>query len=406
MARIAILTPNFYVKTKEFDGEDRIIFGGGERYLVELCRFLQTEGHHVEVFQPIKPEFAAKVRNSEKSPWERKTIPTWNIIKEYGGLPDVPIHCMPLKESWDYGVSPQLNYTFNEAATSFDLRIYFVTSLCFPEVRHPAISVSHGIFWDMPQAVPRTGSQEQKVEFFRCNLHGFVAPEACVAVDTNVRGVIAAIEPGMENKIHVIPNFVDTSIFKPRTEPKTWTRPRVLYPRRLTTVRGANEFLWLAAQCPDIDFIMCGNSADEKEEQSVQKFAEEGKEGKGGKGSNLTAIWRPMEQMAEIYHEADIAIVPTKAAEGTSLSLLESMASSLPVIASNAGGLPNLLIDGWNGRQIDMNHDSLVKAVKEILASPEDMKRFGERGRQMAVECFDIEIWKRKWKVVLDKVLR
>jgi hypothetical protein len=51
--RIALLTSYFYHKTAEYDGEDRIIFGGAERALFELCRFLQEEGHEVTVFQPL-----------------------------------------------------------------------------------------------------------------------------------------------------------------------------------------------------------------------------------------------------------------------------------------------------------------------------------------------------------------
>lgn len=397
--RIAILTTNFFIKTKEFDGEDRIIFGGAERYLVELCKFFQAEGHHVEVFHPIKHEFTAMVKEKEEDDWQQATMPTYVIAKEYDGI---RITCLPLKDPWDFGTSPALNYMFNEFTASFDLRVYFVTFLAFPEVRRPAISISHGIFWDISASAYRVGTKEYRDEFLRRNLYGFTAPDACVAVDTNVRGVVAALLPGSENRIHVVPNFVDTSVFRPGLRQKKGyrgaDRPTVLFPRRLSSVRGVNDFLWLAAQCPDIDFIVCGNSADDHTEVNLDEFA------KGQK--NIKAIWRPMEQMADVYQEADFAIIPTRGAEGSSLALLESMATGLPVIASNAGGLPNLVIDNWNGYQIDMNHEKLVNAVKRMLASPDDMKKFGERNRQIAVECFDIGIWKAKWKKVLDRVIR
>jgi hypothetical protein len=120
---------------------------------------------------------------------------------------------------------------FNEiAGTYFDLRIYFATFCCWPHVVLPAISISHGIFWDYEYHLINTLNEIDRKEFFRRQLYGFTAPDVCVAVDSNVRKVIQAISPGDEQKIRVIYNFVDTEKFKPA--PKTWDGIRVLYPRQ------------------------------------------------------------------------------------------------------------------------------------------------------------------------------
>lgn len=379
--RVGILTSYFFHKTKEYDGEDRIIFGGAERYLYELCRFLQEEGHQVTVYQPL--------------PMNNPQVKTYTTIqKDYRGI---KVICLPTKDKWEYSTAPQLNYVFNEMSIWDDLRIYFVTFMCWPEVRRPAVSISHGIFWDYPSHSIKSVTPEHRAEFFRRHLYGFTAPDACVAVDTNVRNVIAALEPGAEAKIHVIPNFVDTKVFKPPAE-KNWDRLRVLFPRRLTTLRGVNDFIKLTAAFPEIDFYVCGNSTDPEMEQQLAQWSE-------GR-NNIKAIWRPMEQMAEVYQQADIAIIPTRGAEGTSLSLLEAMATGMPVITTPVGGLPNLVIDGWNGYVVDLNHDSLVPALQKLLKSPRKMKQFGRRNRQMAVEAFDIRVWRRKWKAVIDRVVK
>jgi len=386
--RIALLTSFVFHKVTEFDGEDRIIYGGAEKYLLEFCHMLQEDGHTVQVFQPFKPEFIGK---------DGKKYPTHTIQKDFYGI---PIILIPSADNWEYGTCPGLNYAFNEMTVSFDLNLSFVTFLCWPEVRLPAISISHGIFWDSPNHFVKAANIEQRNEFFRRQLYGFTAPNACVAVDTNVRGVVAALSPGDENRIHVIPNFVDTKVFKPlEPEKRDWERPRVLYPRRLSTVRGVNDFIWLAAQFPEVDFLCCGNSGPERDQEERLKQFTEGQ-------SNIKAIWRKPEEMFEIYQQSDISIIPTRAAEGLSLSLLESMACGLPVIATPVGGLPNAAIDGYNAIICDLNHDNLSDALKKLLKSPKLCSKLGKRGRQMAVESFDIEIWKQKWRKLINKVMR
>ncbi|OPY57155.1 MAG: Capsular glucan synthase [Pelotomaculum sp. PtaU1.Bin035] len=386
--RIAILTSYLYHKVEEFDNEDRVIYGGAESYLIQFCRMLQEDGHYVQVFQPFKPNYIDKEGNQK---------PTHTIQKDFYGIPVILI---PTSSNWEYGTCPELNYTFNELTCSFQIRIYFVTFLAWPEVRRPAISISHGIYWDFANHFVKAANIEQKNEFYRRFLYGVTAPDACVAVDTNVRGVVAALSPGDENRIHVVPNFTDVKKFKPlEPEKRDWERPRVLYPRRLSTVRGVNDFLWLAAQFPEVDFICCGNSGPEKDQEEMLRQFTEGK-------SNIKAIWRRPENMVEVYQMADISIIPTRAAEGTSLSMLESMACGLPIIGSNAGGLPNLLIDNWNGIQVDMNHDKLADALHKLLKHPKLAAKMGRRGRQMAVNSFDISIWKRRWRALINRVVR
>lgn len=410
--RIAILTSFLFHKTTEFDGEDRIIMGGAERFMLELCHMLQEDGHIVQVFQPLKPEFIVPGRTVTGADGKVENIPpqkhpTHIIQKDFYGIPVV---CLPCEDKWDFSTAPGLNYTFNEMTVSFDLRIMFATFLCFPEVRLPAISISHGIFWDFPSNTMRQANPEQRQEFIRRQLYGFTAPNICVSVDTNVRGVVAAMSPGDENRIHVVPNFVDTKIFKPlsaeqkeqdrnRNSSGDSNRLRVLYPRRLSSVRGINDFLWLAAQFPEVDFLCCGNGGPEKDQEEHLQQMTEGK-------SNIKAIWRKPEEMSEIYQAADIVIVPTRAAEGTSLSCLEAMATGLPVITTPAGGLPNLIINNWNGLVVDLNHEKLADALKKLLKSKKMREKFGKRNRQMAVECFDIEIWKKRWREVIKKVVK
>lgn len=372
--RISILTSYFYFKIKEVHGEDRVVFSGADRYLYDLAMFLQNDlGHEVIVYQAMDVDRI--------------------IEKDFRGM---KIVCLPVKNECDYYTNPNLNIAFYDASYTSDLRIFFATFLAFPYVKLPAISINHGVFWDFPGSIYSLATEEQKKEFFRRQLFGISSCNYCVGVDTNIKNFIAAYSPEYVSKIVYIPNYADTSIFYPRQEPKNWDRPRILFPRRLDIIRGINEFLNAATTLPDYDFILCGNANNEKEGEIVKKSISL---------PNVKLIEKDMNEMAEVYREVDIAVIPTRAAEGTSLSCIEAMASGLPVITTLAGGLPDLVIDGYNGFLVDTYNQEISPYIKVLIDYPQLAKKMGERNVEIVKSSFDKEIWKRKWINLLNKVL-
>jgi glycosyltransferase involved in cell wall biosynthesis len=382
--KICILTSYLYHNVKEIHGKDRIIWGGAERYLFELCKLLKEDGHDVVVYQSLPQTVRDENGVARK-------VHCGQITKEFAGAQVV---CLPdTEDGWQYSTNPRLNMIFNELAIFADLVVYFATFLCHPHVVHPSISISHGIFWDYPNHAIRNSKKDEQEEFFRRQLYGFTAPDACIAVDSNVRKVLAAMDPGSESRVHVIYNFCDTEKFKPA--PKTWEGTRVLYPRRLTMLRGCNEFIKASRELPEYEFIAVGQAADEGMEKQVVAW--------GDTTPNIRFVYKPMEGMEEVYQGADISVVPTRASEGLSLSLLESMACGLPIITTPVGGLGDAVIDGYNGLIFDPNYESLTNYIR-YLAENEDLRyKFGERNREIACNCFDIEIWREKWRNLIKR---
>ncbi len=106
--------------------------------------------------------------------------------------------------------------------------------------------------------------------------------------------------------------------------------------------------------------------------------------------------WLPMQEMPEVYRQAAIVVVPTTSSEGTSLSCLEAMASGKAVICGRVGGLTDLIIDGYNGRLIDVNPETLAGAIEELLKNPEERRRLGRKARETA-EAFSLAKWEERW---------
>ncbi len=382
--RIAILTTPFFHDAEEVvhidkdgnkkQGKDKIIYGGAERYLLDLCQLLTSIGHLVTVYQPFP---------NIKTPF----------MKEYKGIKFVMI---PNNGGWEYHTCTDLNWRFNEMSALDDLRIYFATYLAFPNAVSPCITVSHGIYWDAIQgsSVINNYNDIQLKEFYKRQLYGFKMADVCVSVDSNVRKVVQAIEPGAEKRMQIIYNYVDTEKFKP-ADKKTWEGINVLFPRRLTSLRGSTDVTRAFMNLPQYNFTLVGQSHDE---QSQQAFIDSHKD-----RTNVTITHKATDDMLSVYQDADISLVPTTACEGLSLSLLESMSCGLPVITTPVGGLGDAVIDGYNALLYDPNHERLENYIISLAENDDLRNKFGRRSREIAVECFDIEIWQNKWLDLINQ---
>jgi glycosyltransferase involved in cell wall biosynthesis len=86
--------------------------------------------------------------------------------------------------------------------------------------------------------------------------------------------------------------------------------------------------------------------------------------------------------IATIYRQIDVLVVPSIWPENSPVTITEAMASSIPVIASDVGGIGELVDDGVTGYLIPLR-DSLAIAerIGRFLARPELLKTMGERAR-------------------------
>jgi N-acetyl-alpha-D-glucosaminyl L-malate synthase BshA len=90
------------------------------------------------------------------------------------------------------------------------------------------------------------------------------------------------------------------------------------------------------------------------------------------------------QDMEEIYAIADLFLLPSEY-ESFGLAALEAMAAGSPVIATQAGGLPEIVIQGENGYLSPVGDvDSMSKDAIKILSSESTLKKFKAAARKQA----------------------
>lgn len=87
----------------------------------------------------------------------------------------------------------------------------------------------------------------------------------------------------------------------------------------------------------------------------------------------------------------DIVVLPSSEREGLGISLIEAMVLSKPVVATNLGGIPEVVDDGRTGILVNpRDSDALANAIHRLLTSPEVMLDLGLKGRDRYLEMFTL----------------
>jgi colanic acid/amylovoran biosynthesis glycosyltransferase len=101
------------------------------------------------------------------------------------------------------------------------------------------------------------------------------------------------------------------------------------------------------------------------------------------------------ERLREIYYASHIFLHPSETGsdgnqEGIPNSMLEAMASGLPVFATDHGGIPEAIENGVSGILVpERDHDALSQALLEAAKDPELLKRLAQNGAKVVAEKFD-----------------
>ncbi|MFH1098867.1 MAG: glycosyltransferase [Candidatus Uhrbacteria bacterium] len=214
-------------------------------------------------------------------------------------------------------------------------------------------------------------------------------------------------EWGWSGRVEVIPNFVPI----PPTPPTPPPVPRelgislrsrrggkegtgsALFVGRLMEEKGIEDFVEAARRLPGIQFEVIGDGPLGKKFQiSSTKFQTNSK----SQAPNLplpadkfqNVQWlgaRSSEETRVRIASAAMVVVPSRWYENAPYVVLEAMAAGVPVVASQIGGLPELVRDGETGLLVpSRDPEALANAIKVLHNDPARCRAMGERARGIA----------------------
>ena len=91
----------------------------------------------------------------------------------------------------------------------------------------------------------------------------------------------------------------------------------------------------------------------------------------------------------KLLNIVDVYLQPSRR-EAIALAIMEAIALELPVVASNVGGIPEIVEDMVTGILVEPeNPSALAKAILKLIENPNLMKEFGKKGRAKYISSFD-----------------
>jgi len=221
-------------------------------------------------------------------------------------------------------------------------------------------------------------------------LYAFVRPlvriiwKFAAAVVSNSRGLMElAKETRPKQDIPVIPNGVDIEQFSPGKEVSEDTVIRILVVSRLTPRKGirflirAMKMLHETHPKQKIELLVAGGG---DEEATLKALAES--EGVSDQVRFLGRVSH--DELPRVYRTADIFCLPSLN-EGMSNTVLEAIASGLPVVATVTGGTDELVTDGENGYFVEMESpEDLAEKLGRLVADSSTRARMGAESRARA----------------------
>ncbi len=195
----------------------------------------------------------------------------------------------------------------------------------------------------------------------------------------------------IENEIRVIPNFIDLTRFslKAKDHFKKAIAPSgekiLIHTSNFRKVKRTKDVIRIFAKVIEkipSKLLMVGDGEERADCEQLCRDL--------GVGDNVRFLGK-QDAIEEILSVSDLFLMPSQS-ESFGLAALEAMACKVPVVSSNAGGLPELNVEGVTGflREIG-DVDGMAEKAIYILEDEERLKTFKENALARAKE-FDLSI--------------
>lgn len=195
----------------------------------------------------------------------------------------------------------------------------------------------------------------------------------------------------LKTSVEVIHNSIDTQFFKPSTQ--SIKGSTILYFGSVIRKKGvlelARAFNKVIAKEPKAQLIFLGKDVIDIREgvstiQLLRGFLDQ-----EAKQSVKHIAQVPYQQVKEYINEAAVICLPSHA-EAFPMTWLEAMAMQKPMVTSNVGWAPEVMIDQKTGLMVDPNDiDAIAQALLRLLTNRREAQLFGKNAREHLIANFD-----------------
>ncbi len=172
---------------------------------------------------------------------------------------------------------------------------------------------------------------------------------------------------------------------------------------RLVDWKGPDVFVRacsiVARKVPDAKFLLVGDAVYGEDEyvEFLKRLTKE----LGLTGKVIFTGFR--EDVLDLLASVDCLVHASTLPEPFGLVIAEAMSAGVPVVATGAGGVPEIVEDGTTGILVPPgDHKSLAEAIAKILLDSRLGKQMGEKGKARAAQLFDI---KKTSKEIFDLLM-
>ena len=157
----------------------------------------------------------------------------------------------------------------------------------------------------------------------------------------------------------------------------------VVFIGRLTQIKRPDRLIQIAHHLkenhPGVELLIAG---------AGEKFAEIQEVANRQSLPMVFLGWR--NDIGRILSASDIAILCSDN-EGIPLTLIQASQAGLPIVSTNVGSVGDIVIDGETGILTEVNSNSLIHALDELLSDPDKVARFGKAGKERAEALFSLQ---------------